>query len=145
MQTYSSKITKLAPNQIFVFGSNTQGRHGKGSALLAKEKFGAIYGQSDGPQGQSYAIITKDLTKRVHPSVPKGRIIQQIKLLYQYAKRKPFLQFYVVYSGTGSNLNAYSSREMAEMFACEDMPENIVFEEEFAKLLGTVAQLAGGV
>ena len=37
-------ITQLEPNQIFVFGSNTQGRHGKGAALTAKNKFGAVYG-----------------------------------------------------------------------------------------------------
>ncbi len=29
LKTYKGKITKLEPNQIFVFGSNPQGRHGK--------------------------------------------------------------------------------------------------------------------
>lgn len=29
-------IQNLAPNQVFVFGSNTQGKHGKGAALTAK-------------------------------------------------------------------------------------------------------------
>ena len=42
--TYSGTITRLEQNQIFVFGSNTQGRHGKGAALTARTKFGAIYG-----------------------------------------------------------------------------------------------------
>lgn len=62
---YKGIITELPENGIFVFGSNTQGRHGKGAALLAKNKFGAIYGQAKGLQGQSYAIITKDLTKKL--------------------------------------------------------------------------------
>jgi hypothetical protein len=43
-KTYKDFITQLKDNQIFVFGSNTQGRHGKGAALLARNKFGAIYG-----------------------------------------------------------------------------------------------------
>src|SRR5208283_2768202 len=37
IKTYSGKITKLKPNQIIVVGTNTQGRHGKGAALWAKE------------------------------------------------------------------------------------------------------------
>jgi hypothetical protein len=73
---YSGMIDKLNSNQIFVFGSNTQGRHGKGAALTAKNKFGAIYGQAEGLQGQSYAIITKDLTKKNHPSRTKEQIIE---------------------------------------------------------------------
>ena len=54
MKTYNGKITELKENQIFVFGSNTEGRHGKGAALLAFEKFGAIYGKSEGRMGQCY-------------------------------------------------------------------------------------------
>ena len=30
MKTYKGEATKLKPNQIFVFGSNTEGRHGRG-------------------------------------------------------------------------------------------------------------------
>mgnify|MGYP006877977877 FL=1 len=75
-KTYSGMIDKLNSNQIFVFGSNTQGRHGKGAALTARNKFGAIYGQAEGLQGQSYAIITKDLTKTTHPSRTKEQIIE---------------------------------------------------------------------
>lgn len=45
---------------IFVFGSNTSGRHGKGAALQAKEHHGAISGKGWGLQGSSFAIPTKD-------------------------------------------------------------------------------------
>jgi hypothetical protein len=37
-------ITSLQDNQIFVFGSNTQGKHGAGAAFTARNKFGAKYG-----------------------------------------------------------------------------------------------------
>lgn len=46
--------------EIFVFGSNLAGRHGKGAALYARQHYGAIYGQGVGRQGNSYAIPTKD-------------------------------------------------------------------------------------
>lgn len=46
---------------IFVFGSNTEGRHSKGDALTAKLKYKAIYGQPEGRQGNAYGIITKEL------------------------------------------------------------------------------------
>ena len=134
MKTYKGNITKLKPNQIFVFGSNTQGRHGKGAALTAREKFGAIYGQAYGLQGQSYAIVTKDLTKYKHPSVKTEHIIDQIKCLYEYAEQHEELEFLIVYSGTRINLNGYSNQELADMFFSIEPPENIVFEEEFLKL-----------
>lgn len=134
-KTYSGMIQNLAPNQVFVFGSNTQGRHGKGAALTAKNKFGAIYGEAEGPQGQSYAIITKDLTKNTHPSRTPEQIKEQIHNLYEYARENPDKEFLVAYSGKGANLNAYSNQEMADMFGSEPIPNNIVFEQEFNKLI----------
>ena len=56
-----SIITKLEPNQIFVFGSNTEGIHGSGAAHAARKNFKAIYSVPMGLQGQSYGIITKHL------------------------------------------------------------------------------------
>ena len=134
-KTYSGKITKLNKNQIFVFGSNTQGRHGKGAALTAKNKFGAVYGQAEGPQGQSYAIITKDLTKSKHPSRTSEQIKEQIHKLYEYARKNPNKEFVIAYSATGSNLNAYTNDEMAQFFASERIPRNIIFEEGFYKII----------
>lgn len=52
------RITELKANEIFVFGSNLEGAHGGGAALTAYRKFGAIWGQGVGLQGQSYGIPT---------------------------------------------------------------------------------------
>lgn len=134
-KTYSGMIDRLNSNQIFVFGSNTQGRHGKGAALIARNKFGAIYGQAEGLQGQSYAIITKDLTKKTHPSRTREQIIEQINKLYDFANKNPDKEFVIAYSGTGSNLNNYSNQEMADMFNQPFIPSNITFESEFFKLM----------
>ena len=51
-------ITKLGEDEIFVFGSNLEGRHAGGAARVAYDKFGAVWGQGVGLQGQSYAIPT---------------------------------------------------------------------------------------
>lgn len=51
-------ITSLAPDEVFVFGSNLQGHHAGGAARVAYQKFGAVMGQGVGMQGQSYAIPT---------------------------------------------------------------------------------------
>ena len=52
------RITSLAENEIFVFGSNLAGAHGGGAARLAYERFGAVWGEGVGLRGQTYAIPT---------------------------------------------------------------------------------------
>lgn len=51
-------ISDLGEEGVFVFGSNILGKHDGGAALYALEHFGAINGQAEGIQGQSYAIPT---------------------------------------------------------------------------------------
>lgn len=53
-----NRIAELRPNEIFVFGSNLEGAHGGGAALLAWREWGAIWGQGSGLQGQTYGIPT---------------------------------------------------------------------------------------
>ena len=60
IRTTPEVVPSLQPDEIFVFGSNTAGVHGGGAAKTALAKFGAIYGQGCGRQGQSYAIPTKN-------------------------------------------------------------------------------------
>ena len=134
-KTYSGFINYLNKDQIFVFGSNTQGRHGRGAALTARLKFGAIYGNPEGIQGKSFAIITKDLTKKTHPSRTTAQIISQIEKLYKYATLHPYKEFIVPYKCSNYNLNAYSSEDMAKMFASRDIPENITFDRQFYELV----------
>lgn len=134
-KTYTGFIIELEANQIFIFGSNPQGKHGMGTALLARQKFGAIYGQGYGRQGQSYGIVTKDLMKKKHPSISKEEIIEQIIELYKYANKNPELEFYIAYTGSGKNLNGYTPNEMAKMFWLDVIPINIIFEQNFYELI----------
>ena len=57
----------MSKKEIFVFGSNLRGAHGKGAALFAKKNHGAVYGQGRGLQGNSYAIPTKGFRLEVLP------------------------------------------------------------------------------
>lgn len=51
-------IVSLKENEIFVFGCRNSGRHWDGASAFALKHFGAIMGQREGRQGQSYAIPT---------------------------------------------------------------------------------------
>jgi hypothetical protein len=147
-KTYSGRITSLKPNQIFVFGSNeggSQGQaptHGAGAAKLAKDKFGAIQGQSRGLQGQSYAIVTKKFYDVERSSTPE-EITTEIEALYDYARNNSDKEFLVSdYSET--NLNGYTGQEMADMFSnAGPTPSNIVFNENFDKLITTQPTVEG--
>jgi hypothetical protein len=83
---------------IFVFGSNLAGRHGKGAALHAMKNCGAIYGQGEGRQGNSYAIPTKD--EHLVP-LALSEISDAIGRFCAYARENDHLQFALTPIGTG--------------------------------------------
>jgi hypothetical protein len=116
-----------------VFGSNPEGRHGAGSAKVAKEKFGAVYGVGDGLQGHSYALPTKDLRIPGTRSISKSDIIRNIQKLYDLARTMPEKSFKVAYRTRfdEKSLNGYTGREMLEMFTINPVPNNIWFSEEW--------------
>ena len=135
MKHYTGNIIP-EPNTIFVFGSNPEGRHGAGSAKVAREKFGAVYGQGEGLQGQAYALPTKDLRVQEnngYRSISKEQIIENIKKLYKCANEHPNLDFKIAYRNVfEKSLNGYTGIEMIEMFdAAGDIPENVWFSKEW--------------
>ena len=123
-------ITKLEPNQIFVFGSNYAGRHGKGAALVALRKFGARNGQGTGLMGQSYGIATKGHKLEV---LPLHKIGVQIDKLLRFAEQHPKLQFLVTKIGCG--LAGYSEKEIASLFKGSVIPSNVILPLDFEKHL----------
>ena len=135
--TYTGKIKIKNNRGIYVFGSNTEGRHGKGNAKVARDKYGALRGVSRGRMGQCYAICTKDLTKHAHPSVPESEIISQISTLYEYASTNPHLEFYIAYRAIYlSMLSGYWAHDFAKMFSAPgNPPSNIIFERNFRRLV----------
>lgn len=121
-------IKELKENEVFVFGSNREARHGKGSALTARTKFGAIYGQSSGLQGQSYAIVTKELRKNIKP-VTLEEIKEGINNFILFAKEHSNLTFYVV--ELGCNLAYFTVEQIAPLFKDALKLKNIYLPQRF--------------
>lgn len=136
VQSYSGDITP-SKDVIFVFGSNPEGRHGAGAAKVAKEKFGAIYGQGEGLQGSAYALPTKDLRvqeNRGLRSISPSQITENIRKMYQVALNNPDKKFMVAYRNIGDkvSLNGYSGNEMIDMFlSAGEIPSNVYFSSEW--------------
>ena len=51
MKTYKGLIGSLEEHQVFVFGSNPEGRHGAGTAKIVLDHYGAKYGVGRGLHG----------------------------------------------------------------------------------------------
>lgn len=106
MQKSPNYITKLQPDEIFVFGSNLAGMHGGGAARLAYQRFGAVWGQGVGLQGQSYAIPTmQGGVETIQPYVDE---------FIEFAKQHPQLKFLVTEIGCG--IAGFSPSEIAPLF-----------------------------
>ena len=144
MKTYKGNITP-EPDTIFVFGSNPEGRHGSGSARVAKEQFGAIYGQGEGLQGSAYALPTTELRYHMRAnktgcsrhSMSEEDIVENIKRMYRCAEEHPDKKFKVAYRNQPDEVTlcGYAGRELMAMFkkACGgNYPDNIYFSEEWA-------------
>ncbi len=117
-----SRIETLEPHEIFVFGSNASGAHGGGAARFAHERFGAVWGQAEGLQGQSYGIDTMS-----------GLAVfeEQARRFVDFAAEHPELRFLVTEVGCG--IAGYTPEQVAGFFA--DAPANVVLPESFARLL----------
>lgn len=119
------KITRLNPNEIFVFGSNEAGRHGKGAAKTAMN-FGAKYGLSFGLSGQSFAIPTKDKDLKV---LSINSIKNYVDSFIEFAENNPNLIFLVTKIGCG--LSNYKTEDIAPLFSKALNVDNIILPVEF--------------
>lgn len=110
--------------EIFVFGSNLAGRHGKGAALYARKHHGAIYGQGEGMQGNSYAIPTKGFRMEVLRLSEIKYYVERFKNIARMNQHKTFRL-----TAIGCGLAGYRPCEIAPMFV--DCPPNVELPEEF--------------
>ena len=118
-------IRILAENEIFVFGSNLQGMHGGGAARAAMDRFGAIWGQGVGMQGQCYAIPT------MHGGVDAIR--PYVDEFIEYAMQHPELTFLVTRIGCG--IAGFRDEQMAPLFAPAFNLPNVVLPKSFVDVL----------
>ena len=100
-----SQVNVLADGEIFVFGSNFQGRHIGGAAKVAKDKYGAVWGIGEGLQGKSYAIPTMEGLENLAPAVQRFTF---------FAKQHKELKFFVTAIGCG--IAGYQVEEIAPFF-----------------------------
>lgn len=116
-------IKELKENEVFVFGSNLGGFHAGGAARAAVEKFGAVWGQGVGLQGQSYAIPT------MHGGVDV--IKPYVDEFIAFAREHRDLKFLVTPIGCG--IAGFAVEEIAPLFADAIDDENIILPEDFVK------------
>lgn len=126
MKITPENITALFQNEVFVFGSNTAGRHGKGAAKHAMIHFGAKYGIGMGRTGQCYAIATKDDMMKPFPPQAIGI---QVREFMRYVREHPDLEFFVTQLGCG--LAGYSPSDIAPLFFREEIPANVSLPQSF--------------
>ncbi len=111
-------ITHLGPNEVFVFGSHVTGHHGGGAARQAVERFGAVVGQGEGLQGQSYAIPTMNGKQLFQDAIDR---------FIAFATAHPETTFLLTRVGCG--IAGHDEREVIEMFrqaTPDGWPANIV-------------------
>ncbi len=120
-----SLVVSLKPNEVFVFGSNLGGFHGGGAARAAYNKFGAIWGQGVGMQGQSYAI----------PTMQGGveTIAPYVDGFIEFAKNHTDKRFLVTEIGCG--IAGFNPEEIAPLFAKAVDVENISLPRRFWEIL----------
>ena len=115
------RITELAENEIFVFGSNLAGAHGGGAARLAYRQFGAVWGEGVGLHGQTYAIPTmQGGVKTIKPYVDE---------FIRFAIEHPSLTFLVTRIGCG--IAGFQDRDIAPLFKAAINVENIILPKGF--------------
>ena len=119
------KITELCDNEVFVFGSNLAGCHAGGAAHFAHERFGAVWGQGEGLQGQSYAI----------PTMQGGveTIAPYVDRFIEFAKVHQELHFWVTPIGCG--IAGFSADEIAPLFREALALSNVSLPESFNHIL----------
>ena len=120
-----SYIENLQADEIFVFGSNLSGQHGGGAAFWAYKKWGAIWGQGVGLQGQTYGI----------PTMQGGidTIAPYVDEFIRFAQSHPELVFLVTEIGCG--IAGFRPEEIAPLFKEAVKVSNIYLPQRFWNIL----------
>ncbi|MEE1094116.1 MAG: hypothetical protein U0L08_04200 [Bacteroidales bacterium] len=115
------KVERLSNCEIFVFGSNMEGKHMGGAARVAYEMFGAEWGVGDGPTGRCYAIPT------MHGGIED--IQPYAEKFIAYAKVHPMKRFLLTRVGCG--IAGFKDSDMAQLFKdALDVP-NITYPRQW--------------
>lgn len=118
-------LSRLRDNEIFVFGSNLHGFHSGGAAKTALDKFGAVWGQGTGLQGQSYAIPTmQGGVETIKPYIDE---------FIAFTEKHQDLHFFVTRIGCG--IAGFSDTDIAPLFSEALNKRNISLPKSFYNVL----------
>lgn len=129
-QYFKEGVDKPVNGEIFVFGSNLAGIHGRGAARTALDEYGAEWKNPLGLQGSSYAIPTKNA---IIKPLPIEAVKEFIKHFIAFAKANPDLNFFVTRVGCG--LANFDDKTIAPLF--KKAPKNCRFDMFWKKYLET--------
>lgn len=121
------KPEEMGPNDVFVFGSNTEGNHAGGAARVAVMHYGAVMGQPRGLQGRSYGFVTVDFTEKEEVNLETMSI--ELDNLIIFALDNKDKTFYLTKVGTG--ISGYELKDIASLFANRIIPKNLILPYEF--------------
>jgi hypothetical protein len=124
-------VESLEECQVFVFGSNMIGCHSGGASKMAMDRFGAVWGQAEGPQGQCYAIPV-DIRGEAIDNV-SSYMIRHIGKFLDYAKAHQDLFFLVPKIGCGAA--GFDEEFMAPFFRDALDMENVSLPKSFVEIL----------
>lgn len=104
----------------FVFGSNPQGRHGKGAALVAYQLHGAVYGQATGlmgpgRRGYSYGIVTKEL-RHGYPPIMLDTVRHGVDNFLEFARSDEGCKYVFNVTEIGCGLAGFAPEQIAPLF-----------------------------
>lgn len=139
-QLTPERIKTLKPNEVFVFGSNTDGHHYGGAAYQAWQEFGAKWGQAEGLSGNTYAIPTMRYIGNKAERVTEDEFRESLYNFVKFADENRNLIFYVTKIGCG--IAGWHINEVKELFwkaidrispdpESGFMPSNIFVPKEF--------------
>ena len=124
-RTTPEMVTELKENEIFVFGSNLQGKHIGGAAKIAEQKFGAKLGVAFGKVGQTFAIPTVDFEGHINLEEIKGYVEKFLDSASQWEN----VVFLVTPIGCG--IAGFKIEEIAPMFRRAIEMDNVYLPNEF--------------
>lgn len=119
----------MAENDVFVFGSNRAGKHGKGAAADARDFYGAIRWRGEGIQGPGlfgtcYGIPTKDRYLRILELDQINRHVDRFLLRAVMHDEENNLVTRI-----GCGLSLYTNEQIAPMF--RGAPDNCSFDPQW--------------
>ena len=130
MRVSEKHIDKLEYDEVFVFGSNTEGMHAGGAARMAMN-WGAIYGKAFGLQGKTFAIPTVDYTRSGKMSIDE--IKKYVDEFLDFTIKNKDKKFLVTEIGCG--IAGFKVSEIAPLFRKALEYSNVYLPERFINYL----------